>query len=176
MRACRRIFCKRIWTRSPAGRISSAAASAARPGNRMGRPSPARWIRPDSAAARRPSRNGGEARYVDTLAYALYRREVYGRVGLYDERLHAEPRITTCITACARPAIRFFFSPDIVSWHAARKTLRGQLSQKWGQRLLDRPDDADSAALLCPAPSRSCAVCAGADRAGAALPASPRFR
>ena len=24
---------------------------------------------------------------------------------------------------------RFFFSPDIVSWHAARKTLRGQLSQ-----------------------------------------------
>ena len=27
---------------------------------------------------------------------------------------------------------RFYFSPDIVSWHAARKTLRGQLSQKWG--------------------------------------------
>ena len=44
----------------------------------------------------------------------------------------AEPRITTCITACARPAIASYFSPDIVSWHAARKTLRGQLSQKWG--------------------------------------------
>ena len=27
---------------------------------------------------------------------------------------------------------RFYFSPDIVSWHAARKTLRGQLNQKWG--------------------------------------------
>ena len=34
-----------------------------------------------------PFRNGGEARYVDTLAYALYRREVYDRVGFYDERL-----------------------------------------------------------------------------------------
>jgi Predicted glycosyltransferases len=34
-----------------------------------------------------PFRNGGEARYVNALAYALYRREVYDRVGLYDERL-----------------------------------------------------------------------------------------
>ena len=34
-----------------------------------------------------PFRNSGEARYVDTLAYALYRREVYTRVGRYDERL-----------------------------------------------------------------------------------------
>ena len=45
-----------------------------------------------------PFRNGGEARYVDTLAYALYRREVYDRVGLYDERLRR-----------ARPAIASFF-------------------------------------------------------------------
>lgn len=34
-----------------------------------------------------PFRNSGEARYVDTLAYALYRRSVYDRVGFYDERL-----------------------------------------------------------------------------------------
>ena len=27
---------------------------------------------------------------------------------------------------------RFYFSPDIISYHAARSTLRGQLRQKWG--------------------------------------------
>ena len=78
-----------------------------------------------------PFRNGGEARYVDTLAYALYRREVYDRVGLYDERLRRTEdndmhyRMRTA-------GYRFYFSPDIVSYHAARATMRGQLRQKWG--------------------------------------------
>ena len=78
-----------------------------------------------------PFRNGGEARYVDTLAYALYRREVYDRVGLYDERLR-RTEDNDMHYRMRKAGYRFFFSPDIVSWHAARKTLRGQLSQKWG--------------------------------------------
>ncbi|MBR5302689.1 MAG: glycosyltransferase family 2 protein [Clostridia bacterium] len=78
-----------------------------------------------------PFRNGGEARYVDTLAYALYRREVYDKVGLYDERLRRTEdndmhyRMHTA-------GYKFFFSPDIISYHAARSTMRGQLRQKWG--------------------------------------------
>lgn len=78
-----------------------------------------------------PFRNSGEARYVDTLAYALYRREVYDKVGLYDERLRRTEdndmhyRMHTA-------GYRFFFSPDIISYHAARSTMRGQLRQKWG--------------------------------------------
>ena len=78
-----------------------------------------------------PFRNGGEARYVDTLAYALYRREVYDKVGLYDERLRRTEdndmhyRMRTA-------GYKFFFSPEIISYHAARSTMRGQLRQKWG--------------------------------------------
>ena len=78
-----------------------------------------------------PFRNGGEARYVDTLAYALYRREVYDKVGLYDERLRRTEdndmhyRMRTA-------GYKFFFSAEIISYHAARTTMRGQLRQKWG--------------------------------------------
>ena len=78
-----------------------------------------------------PFRNGGEARYVDTLAYALYRREVYDRVGLYDERLR-RTEDNDMHYRMRKAGYRFYFSPDIVSWHAARKTLRSRLSQKWG--------------------------------------------
>ena len=78
-----------------------------------------------------PFRNGGEARYVDTLAYALYRREVYDRVGLYDERLR-RTEDNDLHYRMRKAGSRFYFSPDIVSYHAARATMRGQLRQKWG--------------------------------------------
>lgn len=78
-----------------------------------------------------PFRNGGQARYVDTLAYALYRREVYERVGLYDERLR-RTEDNDMHYRMRKAGYRFFFSPEIVSYHTARPTLRGQLRQKWG--------------------------------------------
>lgn len=78
-----------------------------------------------------PFRNGGGARYVDTLAYALYRREVYTRVGRYDERLR-RTEDNDMHYRMRQAGYKFFFSPDIVSYHAARSTLRGQLRQKWG--------------------------------------------
>jgi len=78
-----------------------------------------------------PFRNGGEARYVDTLAYALYRREVYDRVGPYDERLR-RTEDNDMHYRMRQAGYRFFFSPDIISYHAARSTMRGQLRQKWG--------------------------------------------
>jgi len=78
-----------------------------------------------------PFRNGGQARYVDTLAYALYRREVYDRVGLYDERLR-RTEDNDMHYRMRQAGYRFFFSPDIISYHAARATMRGQLRQKWG--------------------------------------------
>ncbi|MBP3656320.1 MAG: glycosyltransferase family 2 protein [Clostridia bacterium] len=78
-----------------------------------------------------PFRNAGEARYVDTLAYALYRREVYDRAGRYDERLRrTEDNDMHYRMRCA--GYRFRFDPAIISYHAARATLRGQLRQKWG--------------------------------------------
>lgn len=78
-----------------------------------------------------PFRNGGESRYVDTLAYALYRRSVYDEVGLYDERLR-RTEDNDMHYRMRRAGYRFYFSPDIVSYHASRATLRGQLRQKWG--------------------------------------------
>ena len=78
-----------------------------------------------------PFRNGGEARYVDTLAYALYRREVYDKVGFYDERLRRTEDNDMHYRMRAA-GYRFYFSPDIISYHAARSTMRGQLRQKWG--------------------------------------------
>lgn len=78
-----------------------------------------------------PFRNSGEARYVDTLAYALYRREVYEHVGLYDERLR-RTEDNEMHYRMRKAGYRFYFSPDILSYHAARPTLRGQLRQKWG--------------------------------------------
>ena len=78
-----------------------------------------------------PFRNSGGARYVDTLAYALYRREVYARVGRYDERLR-RTEDNDMHYRMRQAGYKFFFSPDIVSYHAARTTLRGQLRQKWG--------------------------------------------
>ena len=78
-----------------------------------------------------PFRNGGEARYVDTLAYALYRRKVYDEVGLYDERLR-RTEDNDMHYRMHKAGYKFFFSPDIISYHAARSTMRGQLRQKWG--------------------------------------------
>ena len=78
-----------------------------------------------------PFRNSGQARYVDTLAYALYRREVYDRVGEYDERLR-RTEDNDMHYRMRKAGYRFFFSPTICSYHAARSTLRGQLRQKWG--------------------------------------------
>ena len=78
-----------------------------------------------------PFRNGGEARYVDTLAYALYRREVYDKVGLYDERLR-RTEDNDMHYRMRQAGYKFYFSPEIISYHAARSTMRGQLRQKWG--------------------------------------------
>ncbi len=78
-----------------------------------------------------PFRNAGEARDVDTLAYALYRRSVYERVGLYDERLR-RTEDNDMHYRMRQAGFRFHFVPEIVSYHTARNTLRGQLRQKWG--------------------------------------------
>ena len=78
-----------------------------------------------------PFRNSGQSRYVDTLAYALYRRKVYDTVGEYDERLR-RTEDNDMHYRMRKAGYRFFFSPSICSYHAARTTLRGQLRQKWG--------------------------------------------
>ena len=78
-----------------------------------------------------PFRNGGEARYVDTLAYAMYRKTVFDRGGPYDERLR-RTEDNEMHYRMRRAGFRFRFCPEITSTHAARDTLRGHIRQKWG--------------------------------------------
>ena len=65
------------------------------------------------------------------MSNALYRREVYDKVGLYDERLRRTEDNDMHYRMRAA-GYKFFFSPEIISYHAARSTMRGQLRQKWG--------------------------------------------
>ena len=78
-----------------------------------------------------PFRNAGPARYVDTLAYALCRREVFAKCGPYDERLR-RTEDNDMHYRMRRAGYRFRFCPEITSSHAARDTLSGQIRQKWG--------------------------------------------
>lgn len=79
-------------------------------------------------------RNQGEARYVDTLAYAMYRREVYEKAGEYDERLR-RTEDNEMHYRMRKAGYKFYFSPRVHSMHMARPTLKGQLRQKWGNGL-----------------------------------------
>lgn len=81
-----------------------------------------------------PFRNAGEARDVDTLAYAMYRRSVYDRVGRYDERL-CRTEDNEMHYRMRQAGYRFRYCPEICSYHTARASLKGQLRQKWGNGL-----------------------------------------
>lgn len=76
-------------------------------------------------------RNPGDARYVDTLAHAAYRREVFAKVGGLDERLrrNQDNEIHRRMT---QAGYKFYFDPAIRSSHTPRATLAGLLRQKFG--------------------------------------------
>jgi glycosyltransferase involved in cell wall biosynthesis len=76
-------------------------------------------------------RNPGPPRYVDTLAYAAYRREVFAEIGGLDERL-ARNQDNELHDRARRAGYRFFYDPAIRSERRTRTTLRGLLGQKFG--------------------------------------------
>lgn len=78
-----------------------------------------------------PFRNAGTSRYVDTLAYALYRSEVFKVCGPYDERLR-RTEDNEMHYRMRKAGFRFRFCPEITSSHSPRDSLRGQIRQKWG--------------------------------------------
>ncbi|MBQ8094627.1 MAG: glycosyltransferase family 2 protein [Clostridia bacterium] len=76
-------------------------------------------------------RNTGKAHYVDALAYELCRRTVFDRTGPYDERLQ-RTEDNDMHYRMIKAGYRLYYDPTIVSWHNARNSLKGHLSQKWG--------------------------------------------
>jgi hypothetical protein len=76
-------------------------------------------------------RNPGKARYVDTLAYAAYRREIFAKVGGYDERL-VRTEDNEMHYRMKKAGFKFYYSPAIKSCRYSRPDLRGLLKQKYG--------------------------------------------
>lgn len=80
-----------------------------------------------SVAAFRRKHQEGEVR---TLAFASYKREVFDRVGRFDERLaRTEDNEMHYRMRCA--GYVFFYNPDIVSFRETRPTLKKLIRQKY---------------------------------------------
>lgn len=80
-----------------------------------------------SVAAFRSKQSQGE---VKTLAFAAYKREVFDKVGRFDERLaRTEDNEMHYRMRCS--GYTFFYDPDIVSFRETRPTLRKLIRQKY---------------------------------------------
>lgn len=76
-----------------------------------------------------PYRYETRERYVDTVVYAAYRREILAEVGLFEEELHLaeDAELNWRIRQAGH---KIFFSPDIVSYYYPRPTL-GELAKQF---------------------------------------------
>ncbi len=74
-------------------------------------------------------KNPGPVRYVDTLAHAAYRRQIFARVGGYDERL-VRTEDNEAHQRMKMAGFRFYFDPQIRSYHYPRPDFNGLLTQK----------------------------------------------
>lgn len=75
-------------------------------------------------------RNAGRNKYVNTLAYAAYAREVFECVGGYDERL-TRTEDNEMHYRMRRAGYKFCFNTNIKSFHKARNSLKGMIRQKF---------------------------------------------
>ncbi|MGG7178136.1 glycosyltransferase [Clostridium paraputrificum] len=78
-----------------------------------------------------PYRHLQEAKHVDTIAHACYSREVFKKVGGYDERL-IRTEDNDMHYRMKEAGYKFWFSPTIKSYHYPRFSLKGMLKQKYG--------------------------------------------
>lgn len=69
-----------------------------------------------------------QAGYVDAVPFALFRRDVFDRVGLFDTEL-VRNQDTDFFGRVARAGLRVFLDPEVRSVYRARGTLSGLLRQ-----------------------------------------------
>lgn len=69
--------------------------------------------------------------YVNTLAHAMYRKKVFDKVGFYNEKL-ARTEDNEMHYRMREAGYKFLLSPNIISYHHARNTLKGMTKQKYG--------------------------------------------
>ncbi len=75
-------------------------------------------------------RRKSERKYVKTLAHAMYRKEVFERVGKYNENL-ARTEDNEMHYRMSKAGYKFLLSPNIVSYRFTRDTLKGLIKQKY---------------------------------------------
>lgn len=75
-------------------------------------------------------RRGNKCEYVDTLAFAAYKRDVFKAVGGYDERL-VRTEDNEIHLRMKQKGYKFYFSPDIKSERFSRNSLKKLLKQKY---------------------------------------------
>lgn len=80
------------------------------------------------AASYRGSTSSG---YEDSLFCGMYRREVFDKVGLYDERL-SRSEDNEMSFRMRKAGIRLHYDPDIVYYQYMRSSLKAMLKQKFG--------------------------------------------
>ncbi len=71
-----------------------------------------------------------DRRYVNTLAHAMYRKKVFDDVGRYNENL-ARTEDNEMHYRMRKAGYKFLLSPNIISYHNARNSLRGMIKQKY---------------------------------------------
>lgn len=70
-------------------------------------------------------------KYVNTLAHAMYRKKVFDEVGPYNENL-ARTEDNEMHYRMRQHGYKLLLSPNVVSYHHARNTLKGMIKQKFG--------------------------------------------
>ncbi len=75
-------------------------------------------------------RRADTVRYVSAIAFAIYRKSVFDKVGLYNEAL-TRTEDNDMHYRMKQAGYRFYYDPEIVSKRETRGTLRGLLRQKY---------------------------------------------
>lgn len=75
-------------------------------------------------------RHADNERYVDTLAFAVYRTSIFDEVGLFDERL-VRTEDNEMHYRMRTAGYRFLYDPKIVSWRRTRPTFMELVRQKY---------------------------------------------
>lgn len=73
-------------------------------------------------------RYSNEAQYVDTVAFGLYKKEVFEKVGYFDETL-ARNQDNNMHNRIRKAGFKFYFNPEIQSEYYVRNNLKKMLKQ-----------------------------------------------
>lgn len=78
-----------------------------------------------------PYRSGQQKTYVKSIFHGAYRREVFEKVGLFNEKL-GRTEDNEMNYRIREAGYKICYSPDIISYQHVRGTLKGMLRQKYG--------------------------------------------